>query len=350
MRTRLVPTLLAASVAVGATATVATADKGPKGAKPGKGSSKPTSYVLPGDRVFPEGITREPGTRSFFVSSTTDGTIFKGDLKNSQTVIFESGPESRDPKTDPARTTAVGLRADKEGNLVIAGGDSGKVTVLDTTTGRTTAVLDTGLRTREKVFLNDVDIAGGYAYVTDSVNPVLRRFKLNANGTTGPLEEFVSFTGTVFQYDPAAFNANGIQIDQGGKYAIIVGAGVLYRVDLTTRKVTKVETGGATFPNGDGLLLQGGTLYVSRNAVERITAVKLSKRGTVGRLGGEVTGPQLQYPTTIAIDGNRILAVGSQFDKRTDDPATTNPELPFNVAVIEKPKTKGAAKARGGRG
>ena len=36
-------------------------------------------FVLPGDQVYPEGITEGPGT-TFYVGSIDTGTIYRGDL------------------------------------------------------------------------------------------------------------------------------------------------------------------------------------------------------------------------------------------------------------------------------
>ena len=38
--------------------------------------ARPTSYTLPGEDVFPEGITAFED--DFYVTSTTDGTVFRG--------------------------------------------------------------------------------------------------------------------------------------------------------------------------------------------------------------------------------------------------------------------------------
>lgn len=40
----------------------------------------PTQYTIPGDDVFPEGVSLRPGTNQFFVSSTVTGTIYRGTL------------------------------------------------------------------------------------------------------------------------------------------------------------------------------------------------------------------------------------------------------------------------------
>ena len=49
-------------------------------AVPAVAATLPSEYVLPGANVFPEGVTLRPGTDQFFVSSTSDGTIYRGTL------------------------------------------------------------------------------------------------------------------------------------------------------------------------------------------------------------------------------------------------------------------------------
>ena len=114
------------------------------------------------------------------MGSTTDGTIFSGDLREPQLAPLPRYPD--DPR-DKERRTAIGMKADKRGNLVVAGGDTGKVFVLSTADGSTRKVLDTGLRTRDNTFLNDVAIFKGYAYITDSVAPVLYRVRLGSTAS-----------------------------------------------------------------------------------------------------------------------------------------------------------------------
>ena len=67
---------------------------------------RPTTYVLPGDAVFPEGVTARG--RTFYVTSTTDGTVFRGDVKSEDVEVFLPG--GRD-----GRTTAIGLEISRQG-------------------------------------------------------------------------------------------------------------------------------------------------------------------------------------------------------------------------------------------
>ena len=79
------------------------------------------TYTLPGAAVFPEGVTARG--RTFYVSSTTDGTIFRGRLDRPAAEVFLPGNQD-------GRTTAVGLEAAR-GWLFVAGGATGQVFVYD---------------------------------------------------------------------------------------------------------------------------------------------------------------------------------------------------------------------------
>jgi len=50
------------------------------GTAPGTGPELFDRYVLPGDRVFPEGITAGQDGRTFYVSGARDGAIYRGRL------------------------------------------------------------------------------------------------------------------------------------------------------------------------------------------------------------------------------------------------------------------------------
>jgi Cu-Zn family superoxide dismutase len=291
----------------------------------GAGIGRPAEYTIPGDRVCPEGIAIERGSRAIYVGSTTDGTIFRGDLREPALVPLAPGGAD-------GRTTAIGLEADRRGRLFVAGGPTGKVFVLSTRDGATRQVLDT--QRTDVGFLNDLALTRDAAYVTDSQRPVLYRAPLGRRGEpTGTIEPWLDFTGTPFEYE-AGFNANGIVKARRGRFLLVIqsNTGELFRIDTRTKQVVQVDLGGASLTNGDGLLLRGRTLYVVRNQQELIVPVRLSRDLTRGRVGNGVTSEALRFPTTIASDGRRLLVVNSQFDRRA--PGLT-PELPFTVSALE---------------
>ena len=278
-------------------------------------------HVLPGDQVFPEGITVGPDRRTFYVSSTTDGTIFSGSVRGRDADVFLPGGGD-------GRTTAVGVRADDAGRLWVAGGATGAIFVYDVATRQLLRRFDTG----DGGFLNDVAVTpNGDAYVTDSQRPVLHRIPVEAIADPGVAPETIP----VPAYG-AGFGTNGIAA-AGDETLVYVqsNSGRLFRVDLPTRTVQAIDLGGAELTNGDGLVLRRRKLYVVRNRQERIVEVRLRKGLKAGRVVSESGDPTLRYPTTAALvrDG-RMLVVNSQFDRRGD---SRPPELPFTVSSIKRP-------------
>lgn len=294
---------------------------------PAEAAQKISSYILPGNNVFPEGVATQEDSPYFYVSSTSDGTIFRGNVKEAQTQVFLPG------NTD-GRTTAVGLKVDEKNRLFIAGGQTGKIFVYNTAT-RQLLFTASNQKSANATFINDVAVTeDGTAYFTDSVSPVLYRVSKNSAGQYR-FEEFLNFTGTVVQYQ-AGFNLNGIAATPNGKYLIVVqsNTGKLFRIEIATKKVIEINLNGVTVTNGDGILLKGRTLYVVRNSNAIIVKLKLSGDLSSGKIVSETTNPSFKFPTTIAEKQGQLLVVNSQFDKR--GPGLT-PELPFTVSSIKKP-------------
>ncbi len=285
--------------------------------------SDTTSYILPGQNVFPEGVATQKGTPYFYVSSTTNGAIFRGNVNEPQTEVFLPGGQD-------GRTTAIGLKVDKKGRLFIAGGDTGKVFVYDT---KTKGLLFSADNNLAATFINDVAVTkDGAAYFTDSVSPNLYRVTRNAQGGY-EFGTFLNFTGTVLTYQPG-FNLNGIAASPDGKYLIVVqsNTGKLFRIEIATKTVSEISLGGATVTDGDGILLKGRTLYVVRNAEALIVEIKLAGDLSSGKVVSQTTDPSFIFPTTIASSKGRLLVVNSQFNNRGGTPVN-----PFTVSSIKRP-------------
>lgn len=283
--------------------------------------NRPNVYTLPGADVFPEGIAIKG--RTFFVSSTTDGTIFRGDTRQAALAPFAAGGAD-------GRTTAIGL--DVSGRrLFVAGGATGRAWVLSTIDGSTLKMLDSN-PSGNPTFLNDVDVARGFAYFTDSQRPIIFR-AATSGAAIGDLEPWLDLTGTAFVQQPG-FNANGITSLDGGRLLAIVqsNTGKLFTIDTRTKAVREIDLGGRTLVNGDGLEAHGSRLFVVRNADNQIVEVKLRRNRREGRIGRTITSPLLMFPTTAARDGKRLLVVNSQFDRQGGTPL-----LPFTVAAVRRP-------------
>lgn len=286
-----------------------------------RGAAFPEEYILPGDAVYPEGIAYQPSTQNFFVSSTTDGTIFRGHLKQEMTEVFLPGGED-------GRTTAIGLAVDKRGRLFIAGGATGKAFVYDTASGALLGAFDNDL---DATFVNDVAVArDGSAYLTDSVAPYIYKISTQPDGSLS-FDVWLDLTGTPIVYQQG-FNLNGIVVSANDRYLVVVqsNTGKLFRIEIATRQVYEIDLGGATLTSGDGLVLLGHRLYVVRNSLGEIAVVQLAGAFVSGTVIDTITDPSFAFPTTAARALNRLLVVNSQFDKRS----TGDPDLPFTVSSV----------------
>ena len=300
---------------------------------PAASAAPPARYSLPGGAVFPEGIAVRPGTRTFFVSSTNGGAIYRGTADRPRTRVFLTGGAD-------GRTAAVGMKADRRGRLYVAGGATGRLYVYDTTTRRLVRAFDTNLRAPAS-FVNDVTLVpNGDAFFTDSRRPVIyRESAAQAASPTAEVtqpEVWLDLTASPVRYGMGN-NLNGIATAAGGRYLIAVqsNTGGLFRIDLAARAVTPIAVaGGGPFTNGDGLLVVGRSLYVVRNMQERIVKLRMSPDFSSGRVESDTTSGLFRFPTTIAPIAGRLLVVNSQFDARN---AMRPPRLPFTVAGVRRP-------------
>src|SRR5262249_41379938 len=134
-------------------------------------------------------------------------------------------------------------------------------------------------------FINDVVVTKSAAYFTDSNRAVLYRVERLPGGAPGEAST-LPLTGD-FQL-VNGFNLNGIAATRDGKTLLAVqsAAGKVYAIDAASGAAKTVDLGGASLTNGDGLLLQGRTLYAVQNQNNRIAVVKLAPdlgSGTITR-------------------------------------------------------------------
>lgn len=280
-----------------------------------------TEYALPGDAVFPEGIAVHEPSGAFFVSGAGSGGIYRVDIASGEvTEVLAAGTR--------AQFTTIGMDVDDQGRLWVAGGGSGEVLVFDAASGEQVATFTTP--DAPALFLNDVIVTDAGAFVTDSNRPTLWRVPLEAvDAGGGEAEAWLDFTGTPFEYGEG-FNANGIVANEDASVLLVVQAstGSLFRVDVATQEVTEVET-GASLQGGDGLVLDGTTLYVVQNGADRVAVVQMADDLASGDLTGYLEDERLSSSATAALVGDALLVVNAQFAAMQG-----TPDLPFTVSVV----------------
>jgi len=302
--TRLV--LLVALVAVAFPAGVGAAERFPK------------LISLP-DGWQPEGIVTGQGP-VLYAGSLAGLGIYEVDLRTGEGQLLADG-EGR---------TTVGLGFDQRTNYIFAaGGPDGSAYVFDADSGelmRTYTFDGAG-------FVNDVIVTRQAAYFTDSFSPVLYRVELGPGGRLldqGAVET-IPLIGE-FGFVPGEFNANGIEATPNGKSLIVVNStlGTLYRVDPDTGEATEIKLGGESVTSGDGILLQGKTLYVLRNQLNQIAVIRLSPDLSSGTLIDTITDDNFDVPTTLALFGSRLYAVNARFGT----PPT--PTTEYSIVQVER--------------
>jgi sugar lactone lactonase YvrE len=290
-----------------------------------QGETFPKVFNIP-NGWQPEGIAVGRGS-SFYVGSLLNGAVYGGDLRTGEGEVVVP------PQQDRA---AAGLAVDPRSNAIFVAGAGpfiGSVPasayVYDAETGAelATYMLD-------GAFINDVVITREAAYFTDSGRPVLYKVPL---GPGGELPDPSAVTeiplGSGFDFEPNAFpNANGIVATSDGGSLIIINTffSSLYKFDLQSGEATKIDLGGDSIPNGDGLVLAGKTLFVVQNFSNQIGVVNLDSSLTSGVVSDEpLTSDEFIIPTTAAKFGSTIYAVNSRFGDFI--PGVPSPDLEFKV-------------------
>jgi len=280
----------------------------------------PQTITLPG-ATSAEGIARGAGT-TFYAGDLFAGDIFRGDIRTGDVSRFIDAPAGRN---------ALGIRVDLEhGLLFVAGGFTGQGYVYDMRTGADVATYQFG--TPPGSIVNDVIVAGGAAWFTDSVQPHLYRVPINDDGSVGSFSTLV-VSGPAGDVTPG-FNLNGIAATPDGSTLIVAHSNnaAVYSVNPSTGASALLA---GDLPNVDGILFEAGRLWAVQNFLIQITELRVPgdlSSATVERVitNADVDGA-FGIPTTVARFGNVLATVNAHFD--TGFPP---PPQPFEVVIVER--------------
>jgi sugar lactone lactonase YvrE len=264
------------------------------------GAAFPDRIDLP-DGFAPEGIAVGRGT-TFYSGSLSGQGIWRGDLRTRDGAFLVEGGGP-----------FVGMKVDAANRLWVAGGPAGNGYVFDAGTGDPLKVFQLA-PAGEASFVNDVVVTGDAAWFTDSFRGVIYR----VDHGTGQVSE-VDLTALA-PAEANVFRLNGIDATPNGKTLIAVNStdGELYRVDVSTEKVTMIEVGASVA--GDGILLAGHTLFAVRNQ-DHVAVIDLAADLSSGAIVDELTG-DFDVPTTVARHGSSLYVVNAAFRPPGTPPAT----------------------------
>ena len=283
--------------------------------------SVPDSVALP-DGFQPEGIATQ-GRYGYF-GSRADGDIYRADLRTGQGEVISQGPG----------TPSLGLKVGPRDRLYVAGGTSGTVRVVSARTGEVLASLTVSTGTS---FVNDVVLTGRAAWFTDSRAAQLYRVPIHRDGSLPTQDEVetLPLTGDWVQPPEGSNGGNGITESPDGKALLVVNStdGTLFRIPKKgphAGRAELVDLAGASLTNGDGLLLEGRTLYVVRNRLDEVAVLKLDRDGDTGRQIDTLTSDGFDVPTTIARWRGAFYLPNARFT------TTPTPETTYDVTRVER--------------
>ena len=256
------------------------------------------------------------GSFSYSGNLTNAGAIYKGNLLTGEGQIL----------VPPTGKHVSGLSYDARSDYLyaitgISSGDfkSGPfremgVKVYAGTSGRLLGEIIFG----DDMVINDALVTDTAVYCTDSISTTLYKIPLEDDGKVfSSAVEKIEMAG--FEMDPDGFNANGLVGDFDGKQLVIVNirTGVLYLVDTESGAASPVNVLGEEqlFPNGDGLYMDGRTLYIMRNGAQKIAVVEISDDLTQGTFIKNIESEDFNVPTSIIGYGNCIYAVNTHYSE-----------------------------------
>ncbi len=273
----------------------------------------PDTITLPG-ATSAEGIAIGAGS-TFYAGDLVLGDIYRGDLRSGAASLFIDAPDGR---------MALGLKADvAHGLLFVAGGFTGQAYVYDLRTGADVATFQLG------AIINDVVVAGGAAWFTDSALPHLYRVPIAADGSLGAASTLV-VSGPAGQLT-GAFNLNGIAATPNGDTLLVAHTAdsTVYTVDPTTGASAPIA--GANLPFVDGILFEAGRLWAVQNQANQISELRLSPDLSAATVERVITSADFQVPTTVARHGSRLAVVNAKFDTGFPPTATS-----YEVVTVDR--------------
>ena len=253
------------------------------------------------------------GSRSFFVGTFHDGSVYRGTLDDPTVRVFLEGQ----PGQSASGLAVVGDR------LVVAGGTYGDIRVYDLATRARLGSFTTG----PGGFLNGLTVAdGGDVWVTDAGRPMLWRLTADqvAAGSGSPTG--VPLAPEIPQIRTPD-NVEGVVALTATRLVVVKYAdGTLYRIDLDPqapqgRTITPVT--GVTVPLGSRMALDGRRLLVADE--NGVSVVELSDDAASGTVVARLRDPSFRDTTSVVRVGDRYLVANAGWN---DPPPYTISSVP----------------------
>lgn len=236
-----------------------------------------TDYPLPGEDSYPYGVTGDPATGRFYVSSGNTAKIFSGTLGGELTLWADF--------TTANVRGGTGLQLTADGKTLVWGAQSG-IHVIDVATRTITRTASLPGGAPQSVAVSPdgskayfVDGQVNAIYVVELASGAVTTLVMPSSTPNADPEELAA--GDLFPCISSAeqgfINASGVAATPDGRYVIVVHLidKHLYRFDLSALTVKRVDT-GAYYLSGNGLSIAAGKLYEALADESRIAEYTLS--------------------------------------------------------------------------
>lgn len=265
---------------------------------------------------FPDVIPLPSGWRPEGIEAGRANTLYVGSIPTGAVRQIDARTGEQFTLVQPiAGRSATGLEYDRKNErLFVAGGGTGQAYVYDAGTGAPIAAYT--LTPAMPTFINDAVLTDDAVYFTESRQPWLYRLPLGRRGELPAASEVETIPLSGDYVHGTGNNLNGIVAtkDGGTLIAIQSNTATLLRIDPETGVADRIEiAGGDATTNGDGLLLEGHTLYIVQNRLNRVAVVELSEDYGSGTVLEFLTHPELDVPTTIDRSGSRLYLPNARF-------------------------------------
>lgn len=184
---------------------------------------------------------------------------------------------------------------------------------------------------RRQGFVNDVITDRRFAYYTDSFAGVLYRLslsKLPACDVT-----IIQLPRPAFNAEAGVFKANGIVKFRGGALVGNSALSTVFFIDLLNENKAQRVLPIGSIPGTDGyaLALRGrkAFLYVTQNRVGLVSEwrLRMKTRRVSAMFLRNITSDAFDFPTTIALNGDTLVAANARFD-------VASPSAPIPKGVV----------------
>ena len=272
--------------------------------------------------TFPDVIPLPTGWRPEGIEAGRQHTLYVGSIPTGAVRQIDARTGESFTLVQPtAGRSATGLEYDrKDERLFVSGGGTGFAYVYDAVTGE--PIADYLLTETTPRFINDNVLTKDAVYFTDSRQPWFYRVPLGHHGELPAASDVqtIALSGD-YVHEEGVNNLNGIVATANGKMLIAVqsNTGSLLRIDPNTGVAETIELTGGDAANGDGLLLEGQTLYVVQNRLNQVAVIHLAADLSSGKVVDHLTHPAFRVPTTIDKVSGRLYLPNARFGVPSPD-------------------------------